>query len=88
MLKNFLSNEYNYISLVALTLVSRNSFPGNPDEMCTETGQCKFPFNYHGKKFTECTKEGGYDIPWCYTKDSWGFCKPCRGKYICDSCYI
>ena len=50
--------------------------------MCTDSQYCKFPFEYNDKTYTDCTKDGGYDSPWCYTENSWGYCKPCGGMKI------
>lgn len=50
---------------------------------------CLFPFNYKGNKYTECTKMGNNNVPWCSTKvdskrnhvsGNWGNCSPrCPG---------
>ena len=44
--------------------------------------QCKFPFEYRGKRFYECTFYPGIEFPWCSTKNAngvhiegeWGYC--------------
>ena len=36
---------------------------------------CKFPFTYDGKTYWACTRDGGYDTPWCNTVEgSWDYC--------------
>ncbi|CAE7212733.1 unnamed protein product [Symbiodinium natans] len=46
---------------------------------CGGTGggaACKFPFEFNGKTYESCTKEG-HDRPWCFTvggADTWGNC--------------
>ena len=36
---------------------------------------CKFPFTYDGKTYWACTRDGGYDTPWCKTVEgSWDYC--------------
>ena len=45
---------------------------------------CKFPFEYNGKTYYECTRDGAGRIAWCYDKRGdghWDYCSNCRGKY-------
>ena len=64
--------------LLPLTVVSKSSNLNGFKMICTDSEKCKFPFEFKDKTYTDCTKDGGYDTPWCYTEDSWGYCKPCK----------
>ncbi|CAE7848057.1 RE1 [Symbiodinium necroappetens] len=71
-------------------VASRNETAGNqsdevpqaksvPTPSCGGTGggaACKFPFEFNGKTYETCTKEG-HDRPWCFTvagDNTWGNC--------------
>ncbi|KAJ8270708.1 hypothetical protein GJAV_G00118320 [Gymnothorax javanicus] len=61
---------------------------GDPCPPVTEKGDvCFFPFNFQGRSYSECTKDGRIDQRlWCattadYDKDQqWGFCQEVKGK--------
>ena len=43
---------------------------------------CKIPFEYYGKTYNKCTEAWSEGKPWCFVVGgSWGYCKPCPGKY-------
>ena len=47
-----------------------------PECRTKENHKCKFPFEYNGKRYFECTTDGGEDEPWCYQQTGgWGYCK-------------
>jgi hypothetical protein len=53
--------------LMLLACVSIYAVTGPYDDMYDiDRSKCKFPFNYNGKTYTDCTTEGSNgDIPWC-----------------------
>jgi len=55
---------------------SNPSSADGPATCATDNGApCKFPFEYDGKTYSECTSDG-HHTDWCYTDDNggWGHC--------------